>query len=198
MIGFILSLQRWTSVYLEYENAWRDNKTKAWTSPEGFHIIDNFEIQDSRTSGEQLDLLQSYIIWNEVIFESFQAGYLKPLDYDLCMGLRNSTAKRMYRFLDKRFHHKPDWMFDLRELAHAHIGLGRNYEGPAHLKRNLQPAIAELEAVGFLEPLPANERFVKDGKDWKIRLIQKGCIVPCPSRRRRNDAEPEPLPWSPN
>ena len=58
-----------------------------------------------------------------MIFESFQAGYLKPLDYDLCMGLSNSTAKRMYRFLDKRFHHKPDWTFDLKELAHEHIGL---------------------------------------------------------------------------
>ena len=64
----------------------------------------------------------SYIIWSEDIFESFQAGYLKPLDYDLCMGLSNSTAKRMYRFLDKRFHHKPDWTFDLKELAHEHIG----------------------------------------------------------------------------
>jgi Replication initiator protein A len=176
-----LSLDKWMSVYLKYENAWRDNKTKSWTSPgspEGFHIIDNYKLYDSRTSGEQLDLLQSYIIWNEVIFESFQAGYLKPLDYDLCMGLRNSTAKRMYRFLDKRFHHKPDWTFDLRELAQAHIGLGRNYEGPAHLKRNLQPALIELEAVGFLEPLPIDQRFVKDGKDWKIRLIQKGGITP--------------------
>ena len=57
------------------------------------------------------------------------------------MGLRNSTAKRMYRFLDKRFHHKPDWTFDLKEFAHEHIGLGRHYEGPAHLKRNLMPAI---------------------------------------------------------
>ena len=65
------------------------------------------------------------------------------------MGLRNSTAKRMYRFLDKRFHHKPDWTFDLKELAHEHIGFGRHYEGPAHLKRNLLPAIDELEAVGF-------------------------------------------------
>jgi hypothetical protein len=168
----LLSLKRWTSVFLQYENAWRDNKTKTWISA-GFHIIDNYEITDSRLTDEQLDLLPSYIIWNKVIFESFQAGYLKPLDYDLCMGLSNSTAKRMYRFLDKRFHHKPDWTFDLKELAHEHIGLGRNYEGPAHLKRNLQPAIEELEEIGFLEPLPLTERFQKDGKNWKIRLIAR-------------------------
>jgi hypothetical protein len=170
------SLDRWTSVYLRYENAWRDNRTKTWTT-KGFHIIEMFEINDSRTSIDQLDLLSSYIIWNEVIFESFQAGYLKPLDYDLCMGLSNSTAKRMYRFLDKRFHHKQDWLFDLKELAHEHIGLGRNYDGPAHLKRKLLPALAELETIGFIAPLPEAERFVKDGKDWKIRLIQKSAVA---------------------
>ena len=88
-----------------------------------------------------------------MIFESFQAGYLKPLDYDLCMGLKNSTAKRMYRFLDKRFYHKSDITFDLKEFAHTHVGLGHNYEGPAHLKRNLTPAIAELEKVGFFRAI---------------------------------------------
>jgi hypothetical protein len=192
-----VSLDRWTSVFIKYENAWRDNKTKTWTSPgspEGFHIIDNYKLNDSRNSGDQFDLLQSYIMWNEVIFESFQSGYLKPLDYDLCMSLKSSTAKRMYRFLDKRFHHKPDWTFDLKELAHEHIGLGRHYEGPAHLKRNLHPAIKELEAIGFLEPLSASERFAKDGKDWKIRLIQASPILTAPPPSAPPAAEPEPPP----
>src|SRR4051812_46840213 len=67
----LLSLKRWTSVFLQYENAWRDNKTKTWVSA-GFHIIDNYEITDSRTAGDQLDLLPSHIIWNKVIFQSFQ------------------------------------------------------------------------------------------------------------------------------
>ena len=185
-----LALDRWTSVYLKYENAWRDNRTKAWTSPQGFHIIDNFKLNDSRTTGEQMELMPSYIVWNDVIFDSFQAGYLKPLDYDLCMGLRNSTAKRMYRFLDKRFHHKSDWLFDLKELAHEHIGMGRHYEGPAHLKRNLMPAIEELETVGFLEPLPQSERFPRDGKNLKIRLIQKGSQLPA-LLVTVDDAEPQ-------
>jgi hypothetical protein len=184
------SLDRWTSVYLQYENAWRDNRTKTWKTI-GFHIIDKYELNDSRTTGEQLDLIPSYIVWGEDIFESFQAGYLKPLDYDLCMGLSNSTAKRMYRFLDKRFHHKPDWTFDLKELAHEHIGLGRHYEGPAHLKRNLMPAITELERVGFLEPLPETDRFPKDGKSWKVRLIQKSAaLTPLPAAASDPESPP--------
>ena len=173
------SLDRWTSVYLKYENAWRDNRTKTWRSV-GFHIIDNFELNDSRPLTDQLELIPSFIVWNEVIFESFQAGYLKPLDYDLCMGLSNSTAKRLYRFLDKRFHHKSDWTFDLKELAHEHIGLSRNYEGTSHLKRKLEPAIAELEDVGFPLPLPDSERFPRDGRDCKVRLIQKSPALPWP------------------
>jgi hypothetical protein len=165
------SLDRWTSVYLKYENAWRDNRTKTWKTI-GFHIIDKFELNHSRSADDQHDLIPSFIVWGEDIFESFQAGYLKPLDYDLCMGLSNSTAKRMYRFLDKRFHHKTDWIFGLKEFAHEHIGLGRNYEGPAHLKRNLRPAVKELEEIGFLLPLSEAERFPQRGREWSIRLIR--------------------------
>lgn len=186
----LLSLKRWTSVFLQYENAWRDNRTKTWTTA-GFHIIDKYEITDTRTNSDQLELIPSYIIWGEDIFSSFQAGYLKPLDYDLCMSLRNSTAKRMYRFLDKRFHFRPDWTFGLKEFAHEHIGLGRHYEGPSHLKRNLEPAIIELETVGFLEPLPDCERFQKDGRDWKIYLLQKGKQAAVPLIEQTS--EPPPL-----
>jgi hypothetical protein len=188
------SLDRWTSVYLKYENAWRDNRTKTWETI-GFHIIESFGLHDSRSSGEQIELIPSYVIWNEVIFDSFQAGYLKPLNYDLCISLKSSTAKRMYRFLDKRFHHRPEWLFDLKEFAHEHVGLGRHYEGPAHLKRNLQPAIAELEQIDFLEPLPEAQRFPKDGKAWKIRLIQKtAASVALPGNRPPRAADPEPSP----
>ena len=188
----LLALRKWTSVYLDYENAWRDNRAKAWIT-KGFHIIDLFEFNDSRSSGDQLDLLPSYIVWNEVIFESFQAGYLKTLDYDLCMGLSNSTAKRMYRFLDKRFWQKPDLEFELKAFAHEHVGLGRNYDGPAHLKRKLQPAITELENVGFLEPLSETQRFPKDGKNWKIRLIQKS-PTPTIAKALPQAIEPETPP----
>jgi hypothetical protein len=191
----LLSLKRWTSVFLQYENAWRDNRTKTWTTA-GFHIIDKYEITDTRTNGDQLELMPSYIVWGEDIFESFQAGYLKALDYDLCMGLRNSTAKRMYRFLDKRFHHRPDWTFDLKEFAHEHVGLGRHYEGPAHLKRNLEPALLELESVGFLVPLPNDERYPKEGRSLKIRLIS-GMCPPAPDTAEQlalPQPEPELLP----
>jgi hypothetical protein len=79
----------------------------------------------------------------------------------------------MYRFLDKRFYHKPRWEFDLTEFACEHIGVSRNYD-TGQLKRRLQPAIAELEAVGFLEVLPVAQRYVKISRgEWRIVFLKK-------------------------
>ena len=76
------SLKRWLGVSLVYENAWWDKRQQAWTT-KGFHILDNFELNDSRAGGGQGDLFPSNILWNEAVFESFQSGYLKTIDYDM-------------------------------------------------------------------------------------------------------------------
>ena len=60
----------------------------------------------------------------------------------------------MYRFLDKRFYHKPDWEFELKDFAFEHVGLSRTYRDAGKIKEKLQRGIEELEQVGFLEPLP--------------------------------------------
>ena len=167
------SLKRWLGVSLVYENAWWDRKQQAWTT-KGFHIIDNFELNDGRAAGTQGELFPSRVIWNKAVFESFQAGYLKSIDYELYLKLQHPTAKRMYRFLSKRMYHRPDWTFDLRDLAFEHIGLSRNYSGNAgKIKEKLQPAIDELEAAGFLVPMGKEDRFQKDSKNWKIRLVRR-------------------------
>jgi hypothetical protein len=167
-----LSLLRIQSVNYVYDNAWWDTRQKMWTT-KAFHIIDNVEINDSRASNGQTGLFTSRILWNEVVHDSFQAGFLRDIDFQLCMRLEHPTALRIYRFLGKRFYVRPEWIFDLKEFAYEHVGLGRNYEGGTQISRKLLPAIAELETVGFLEPLPEAERFIKKGRDWSIRFIQK-------------------------
>jgi hypothetical protein len=167
-----LSLLRIANVTYNYDNAWWDPRQKTWTT-KVFHIIDTVEINDSRASGGQNGLFPSRIYWGDVVFDSFQAGFLRNIDFQLCMRLEHPTALRMYRFLGKRFHVKTDWTFDLKELAYDHIGLGRNYEGGTQIARKLQPAIMELENVGFLEPLSEDERFIKKGREWSVRFLQK-------------------------
>jgi Replication initiator protein A len=169
----VTSLCRWTGVFLYWENAWWDKQQQAWTT-KGFHIIESFEINDGRVSGGRSDLPPSRFTWNEVVFRSFQAGYLKGLDLDCYLGLTHPTSKRIYRFLDKRFYHRRDWTFDLRQFAHEHIGLSRAYADSGKIKEKLRPALEELEAIGFLEPLGCEDRYTKVGRgQWKISLIRK-------------------------
>ena len=83
----------------------------------------------------------------------------------------------MYRFLDKRFYHRARWEFDVKEFAFEHVGLSRNYT-PPKIKEKLQPALDELTAIGFLEPLAKEERYAKAGRgNWKIILIQKSATL---------------------
>lgn len=187
------ALHRWVGVVLMYENAWWDNTAKSWVD-EQFHVLDNVTLYDRerwrRSSGrsggragakaEKPPPPLSSFRWNEVIFQSFQSGNLKQLDLELYLRLRLPTTKRMYRFLDKRFYRRTRLDFDLRTLACEHIGLSRSH-APSALKRRLRPALEELEQLGFLEPLGAEERYsyVKRGT-WRIILI----------RGRRGSADP--------
>ena len=81
----------------------------------------------------------------------------------------------MYRFLDKRFYNTPRLSLDLIEFACGHVGLTES-DNVAILKRRLAPAIAELEEIGFLEPLTPEERFqkVKAGV-WRVLFAR--CVV---------------------
>ena len=187
------AMQRWISVVLMYENAWWDNAAKSWVD-ENFHVLDNVTIYDREkrrpaskagkpaagrsrrgkkgegAGTEPLPL--SSFRWNEVIFQSFRSGNLKQLDLEFYLRLRLPTTKRMFRFLDKRFYRRDRLDFDLKTLACEHIGLSRSYP-PTELKRRLRPALEELEALGFLEPLSAEERYSYIARgQWRIILIR--------------------------
>ena len=168
-----LAFHRWLGVSLHYENAWWDKAQERWTTL-GFHIIESFKLT-SEGSGprSQMELPLSRFTWNEDVFRSFQAGYLKQLDLDFYLDLTLPTSKRIYRFLDKRFYHRDEWQFDLKEFALDHVGLSRKYEGNIQLARKLEPAIRELEERGFLAPLSPDERFKKvSARKWLIRFVR--------------------------
>ena len=122
----------------------------------------------------------SWFVWNEVLFASFQAGYLKRLDWDLYCSLTDPVAKRLYRLLDKRFYHRDRVVFDLEDLALNKVRVSRNYN-TAQIKRALQKGIRELEAVWELQALEPERRFskVRQGK-WEVVFTRKA---------RRNRAE---------
>jgi plasmid replication initiation protein len=142
------SLNRWTGVTLYYRNAWWNKPRQCWVD-EKFHILDNVRLYHREPASPPLDdeAATSVFVWNEVVFRSFQAGNLKSIDFDFFRELKSAIAKRLYRFLDKRFFHRGHWEFDLQEFAWEHAGLSRGYD-TANLKRKLRPGIAELERRG--------------------------------------------------
>ncbi len=155
------SLNRWTGVTLYYRNAWWDKRRGCWVD-EKFHVIDNVWLCHRHDTRPDVGLgaPQSAFVWNEVLFRSFQGGNLKAIDFEFFKGLQSAIAKRLYRFLDKRFFHRRHWEFDLKELSWNHVGLSRGYDA-ASLKRKLRVGIVELERAGYLEPMPDPERFRK-------------------------------------
>jgi hypothetical protein len=176
------SIKRWAGVTLYYDNAWWNQETRSWVS-ETFHIIERASFIDQETkrirkSMGQPELAFSFFKWNEVVFRSFQAGSLKRLDIDAYFSFGSSIAKRMYRFLDKRFWVKPRWEFDLKDFAFEHIGLSRKYD-VGQIKNKLQPAIEELSQAtklraAFIEPMSPEERYEKVGKgQWLIKFVRK-------------------------
>ena len=120
--------------------------------------------------------------WNSVLFESFQSGYLKKLDYRRVREL-GVIARRVYRYLDKHFHppHRTTLVLHLRTFACEHIGISRANDA-SQTKRLLQKAIGELESIHFL--LADANRFRKVGREWEVTFTLAGHKPPrrVPSR----------------
>ena len=172
------SLNRWAGVTLQYRKAWWSKEERCWVN-ETFHVIDQVSVFDRerierrrRMAKDSPAKALSSFAWNETVFQSFQAGYLKSLDFDFYKSLGSAIAKRLYRFLDKRFYHRARWEFDLQTFACEHVGLSKNYSN-SELKRKLLPAVRELEGRGFLAPLAEADRFhqVERGS-WRAVFVK--------------------------
>ena len=167
-----MSLCRWANVFLLYENSWWERPRQAY-STKGFGIIDDFEVVEGGQS-RQPGLFQSNFAWNEVFFQSLSDGFVRGLDLKTLLRLRYPTSQQMYRYLGKHFYRLPVLTLDLRVFACEHIGLDRGYKDNGKLKEKLEPALTELEAIGFLEPMPRSQRYTKVGRgQWTITLARK-------------------------
>jgi hypothetical protein len=154
------SLQRWASTTLYYHGAWWDRAVRCWQS-KTFHVIDTLDLRGrGRTGAAEL---RCSLAWNEVLFQSFQAGSLKVLDLDTYFRLKRPAARQAYRFLDKRFYHRTRLEFNLRIFACEHVGLSRQHDA-AQLRRALDSVLRELEAIHFLQPAARSKRYLRHGR----------------------------------
>ena len=155
-----LGMQRLVGVRLSYQNMWRDNRDKQYRDQGAFGILDSFHFRDQQQAGGSYAEHASVFRWSQVLFQSFDSGYLKRIDFGLQRGL-STTARRLYRYLDKHFHppHHRSVTIDLARLAYQHIGVSPGIELDKVRKRYIAPAAEELEQAGYLQRRDHDERF---------------------------------------
>ena len=115
--------------------------------------------------------------WSQVLFQSFDSGYLKRIDFGLAREL-STTARRLYRYLDKHFHppHHRTVTIDLARLAYQHIGVSPGIELDKVRKRYIAPAAEELEAAGLSKAIDhEDQRFTKVRRGiWTATFVHGG------------------------
>jgi hypothetical protein len=184
------SLHRWAGVTLRYQGTWWNNEKKQNVSVT-MHILDTVILYERTDDKSPPALPLSSFTWNKTFLRSCQAGNLKSLNLGLYFSLRHPSSKRLYRFLDKRFNgksNKSEHVFPLRELAITRVGLSPTHaRNVAKLKEKLQPAIAELEQIGFLVPLPRDERYRKEDGQWTVHFSRHadGSVRSTPGQEKR-------------
>jgi len=165
------SLRRWKGLSIFSDRAFYDHEQKSWVNRD-FGVFDNLVIYRREVIQGKAAPGCSRFVWNEVLFRSFQSGYLKQLDWNLYCKLTSPVAKRLYRFLDKRFYHSNRVEIDLLELGLRKVRLSGNYNS-AQLKRTLQKGIEELERLWDLKQRSPEERFRKDGLGKWIAIFER-------------------------
>jgi plasmid replication initiation protein len=154
------ALDRLSGVRIKATNAFYDNETKLH-STRNFGIIDAYEINDGR------DTRPSFFTWSEVLFKSFQVGFIKKLDLDFYLDLESAVSKRLYRYLDKHFWYRSRMQVNLFTLAHEKIGVSRNYVYASSLRQQIEPALEELKQKGIL----SDYEFAGKGKSTEVVLV---------------------------
>ena len=154
------ALDRLSGVRIKATNAFYDNETKLH-STRNFGILDAYEINDGR------DTQPSFFAWSEVLFKSFQVGFIKKLDLDFYLDLQSAVSKRLYRYLDKHFWYRSRMQVNLFVLAHEKIGISRNYMYASSLRQQLEPALEELREKGLLSEF----EFLGKGKATDVVLV---------------------------
>ena len=165
------SLRRWKGLSIFSDRAFYDHTQKSWVNRD-FGVFDTLVIYQREVLQGKAAPGCSRFVWNDVFFRSFQSGYLKQLDWSLYCRLKSPVAKRLYRFLDKRFYHSNRVEIDLQELALRKVRLTANYN-TAQVKRTLLKGIEELEHVWDLKPRQPEERFRKASTGRWIAVFER-------------------------
>lgn len=195
-----LALNQLTGVLITSDKAWiekkKDGTQRRVTTKRGFHIIDEYYLHYTEDD-EEKEGDTSFIVWGSRIWKNLQAGYIRRLDIDFYYSIDQPLARRLYRFLDKVMHYKPNasYAIDVFDLANK-LGLAQ-YQYASQVKRLLTKAADELIAHGYL----GEYDFFKVGKYTRIRFsrctppLQMQLFDDADKTNKESGELAEPDPW---
>jgi len=171
-------------------NAFWDNENKTYKKI-GFGVLSNYEFFEKEKAGRkskfnnQPTLPLGYFRWDDELFKSFQKGNIKTLNTSLYFSLKSYTAKRLYRFVDKKLYKQQSFEIDLFKLAFEKLEMiGESYKHPSKIIQNLKPAMEELKERGIAQ---SQIKKSKTESGYKVRFTP--ATKPQVSLGRENNPE---------
>lgn len=155
------SLDRWAGTLVISDNAFWHKGRQKWVK-DTINIIDRVRFFGSGETDAK-DGKKSWFHWGNFMWESFEAGNLRSLDFEYWKSLERPVSKRLFRLLQKKFHFRGRVAMPLNTLAFEKVGLSRNMH-TGQIKAKLKPGHEELRQRGFCD-----SEYVSHGRgDWEV------------------------------
>lgn len=157
---------------IESDQAFFDKASnKRLVTKKAFHVLDNLWLnkqvrEEYDAQSENTDGVGGFVVWGREFWSNLQSGYIKNLDLGFYYKLTTPLARRLYRLLDKRMHHKDSLEMDVFDLA-ARLGQSV-YRKPSEVLRKMQPSLQELVERQFLSSF----EMVKRGQYSRVRFVR--------------------------
>lgn len=157
--------KRLNAVTITADYCFYDRESRVPRQSVGFHVIDKYDIGLEPTGRKkQGSLPVSWFKWNDDIYKSIRANYIRPLDLDFALSLERPLSLRLFRYLDKkRYGGRKVYSVGIRKLCEKHLGM-KPARPISNLKQNLAAAHQELTARGFLHGMVYLPMTSQDGE----------------------------------
>jgi hypothetical protein len=144
-----LGLNRMVATTYTAINHYPDPKGRACVRQVAFHLMERYEIHDSRFADAELP--PSWFRWSDDIRLLLQTRQLKTLDLEVFRTLKRPVSQAMYRYLHTRhLDGKAAFEENLVEYACERLGLSRDFRWASDLKRTLNEGHRELIEKGLI------------------------------------------------
>lgn len=142
------SFKKLAAVRVEAINAFGDRSKKRFVNM-GLTVIQEWKLNSETRGGEK----SSYVLWSDRIAESIHQELTRYLDATFYFEeLSSAIERRLFRYLDNIFDTKQlSAELDVRNLAHEHLGISRQYKYLSQIMQRIEPALKTLIDKGYLQ-----------------------------------------------